>query len=503
MSDVSEFADAIAEPHLGFALRPSIADLGPTPAETFVDRLTAGRLVPGYGRMGDDGMDSVALWHEQGPGLWPDWRRPPVVPDEPAPHPLAAAGPPPAVRPPKPGLQAATAAIDQTLAAPGPRPPVLRDGTRPARRSGLLDVSGFVRDVRNYLDVSTSDEGVAADASPLWKSLQMSLSGIGGALEGALNRPTLMRLPAAGLELVAATAPDDLIGDLERHALRLARHDSPRQGRVGRRPAQGQGAPAYFGPGKVAVEVARRFVRSAQGRRMTETLLAGGPRVHSPETPRGTEWAARAAAQAPRGAIPVAGAGTPADVVAGFDYQLLNAMDQWEAAFPGRAPYSAPTGEGGGNENPDFKDAAPEIPRWDVQAAASAAASITGGPVDVKAAQVLQEMGLLGTGGVGAFNRSTAAGGGGGGWGGLTEGVLGQGDEQAISMALIAPVLQVVQEVSAPLLKELPDGAPGAGISAAEKGIEEADSEKLEYVAQQIMDRLRMMIDTEKDRRGY
>ena len=29
-----------------------------------------------------------------------------------------------------------------------------------------------------------------------------------------------------------ATAPDDLIGDLERHALRLAHHDSPRQEHV-------------------------------------------------------------------------------------------------------------------------------------------------------------------------------------------------------------------------------------------------------------------------------
>ncbi len=497
MPDVSGFADAIAEPLLGFAARPSIVALGPTPSEDFVDRLNAGRLVPGYGRVSDPEMDPVTLYRERGPALWPAWRPQEVVTPDLAPpigadqdlddafvrpgHPLAAAPPPQPVRPPRPGLQATTAAIDQAFIHPARRP------------SGMLDVSGFVRDVRNYLDAPVDER--PEDASPLWRSLQLSLAGIGGALEGGVGRPTMMRLPDPGRELVAATAPDNVIGDLERHVLDLAHHhDLP----------SAQDTPRYFGPGKVAVEVARRFVRSSQGRRMTETLLAGGPRVHTPEPPRGTLWAVQAAAQAPRGAVPVAGAGSPADVVAGFDYQLLNAMDQWESAFPGRAPYSTPVGAGGGNENPDFKDTAPEIPRWDLQAAASTAASMAGGPVDIKAAQILQEMGLLGSGGVADFSRAMQAGAGGegGGWG-FEEGLLEQGAEQALSMALIAPVIQVVQEVSRPLLKELPDGSPGAGISAAEKGIEEADSEKLEYVAQQIFQRLRMMIDTEKDRRGY
>lgn len=494
MSDVAGFADAIAQPHLGFAARPSIADLGPTPAQTFVDGLHAGRLTPGYRGVGGQDMDPVALFQDRGPQLWPAWRPQDLVdsaPGEgvsmfdaparvPASHPLASSGVSGAVTPPapgaprrRPGMQAATAAIDHAFVSPAHR------GT------GLMDVGGFVRDVRNYLDAPLHER--AEDASPLWRSLQLSLAGIGGDLRGGLARPTMMRLPDPGQELVRAALD-----------LAAASDEGPTQG-----------TPGYFGPGKVSIDVARRFVRSPQGRRMTESLLGGGPMVHTEAPPRGTLWAAQLAAQAPRGAVPVAGAGAPADVVAGFDYQLLNAMDQWEAAFPGRAPYSTPVGAGAGNEKPDFKDTAPEIPRWDLQAMASAASggggsgTAGGGPVDVKAAQILQEMGLLGSGGVADFRRGMAAAGGeDGGWG-FAEGLLEQGAEPALNMALIAPVIQVVQEFSRPLLKELPDGAPGAGISAAEKGIEEADSEKLEYVAQQILERLRMMIETEKDRRGY
>ena len=56
------------------------------------------------------------------------------------------------------------------------------------------------------------------------------------------------------------------------------------------------------------------------------------------------------------------------------------------------------------------------------------------------------------------------------------------------------------------LFYDSPNPAPNprrVRIFAAEKGIEEADSEKIEYAADQILQRLRMMIQTEKDRRGY
>ena len=136
----------------------------------------------------------------------------------------------------------------------------------------------------------------------------------------------------------------------------------------------------------------------------------------------------------------------------------------------------------------------------------SCAAASSGGPVDVKAAQILHEMGLLGSGGVASVGPRGLGGGpgedGSGGWG-FREGLLEQGSERAVSMALIAPVLQVIRQDSAPLLKEQVEGAPGSGISTAEKGIEEADSEKIDYAADQILERLRMMIQTEKDRRGY
>jgi len=404
-------------------------------------------------------------------------------------------------------MPAATAAIDQALAIPGPRPAVLRDGVGvDARSSGVLDVAGFVRDVRTYLATSPSDaaDTDGSDASPLWRSLGLSVAALGGRLEHSGGRPTLMRLPAVGRELVAATVAEDVIGDLERHALGLARAD------VGAPAAALEGldpdTPRYFAPDGVSLDVARRFVRSAQGRRMTETLLRGGPRVHTPEAPRITDWALRAAAQAPRGAVPAAGAGGAADTVAGVDYQLLNAMDQWESAFPGRSPYVTPREGGEGNPSPDFKDAAPELPRWDVHAAAAAGSASSGGPVDVKAAQILHEMGLLGSGGVASVGPRGLGGGpgedGSGGWG-FREGLLEQGSERAVSMALIAPVLQVIRQDSAPLLKEQVEGAPGSGISTAEKGIEEADSEKIDYAADQILERLRMMIQTEKDRRGY
>jgi len=63
--------------------------------------------------------------------------------------------------------------------------------------------------------------------------------------------------------------------------------------------------------------------------------------------------------------------------------------------------------------------------------------------------------------------------------------------------------MQVVQEMAQPLLKEPQEGTPMAGISPSEKGVEEADSEKIEFVAYQIFKRLRMMIETEQDRRGF
>ena len=502
MPDIPGFSETLAEAHEGFAQPTFAASLGPTTAERFADSVTAGRMVPGYGRMADPQMDSLRWWQARGPGLWPAWEGR----DRPGTGELAAAGPPGIDRDVKPSLPAATAAIDQALAIPGPRPAVLRDrGGVGASGTGLLDVAGFVRDVRTYLATPPA-EGAGADtsaASPLWRSLGLSVAALGGRLEHSGGRPTLMRLPDVGRELVAATAPDDVIGDLERHALRLA-------GAEGEALQSGPEAadadtPRYFAPDGVAVGVARRFVRSPQGRRMTEMLMRGGPRVHTPEAPRITDWALRAAAQAPRGAVPAAGAGGAADVVAGVDYQLLNAMDQWESAFPGRAPYVTPRERGEGNESPDFKDAAPELPRWDVQAAAAAGAASSGGPVDVKAAQILQEMGLLGSGGVASLSPRGGGGAGEDGPGawGFQEGVLEQGSERALSMALVAPVLQVIRQDSAPLLKEQVEGDPGSGVSAAEKGIEEADSEKIEYAADQILQRLRMMIQTEKDRRGY
>ncbi len=499
MPDVTGFSETLAEAHEGFAQPTFAASLGPTVAERFADSMTAGRMVPGYGRMADPQMDSLRWWQARGPRLWPAWEgrgRAGVAE-------LADAGPSGIGRGTKPSLPAATAAIDQALAIPGPRPAVLRDrGGVGARATGLLDVAGFVRDVRTYLATSPTDGGDTdtSEASPLWRSLGLSVAALGGRLEHSGGRPTLMRLPDVGRELVAATASDDVIGDLERHALGLARAEG---GAPSPTPEVADAdTPRYFALDGVAVDVARRFVRSPQGRRMTDTLLRGGPRVHTPEAPRITDWALRAAAQAPRGAIPAAGAGGAADVVAGVDYQLLNAMDQWESAFPGRAPYVTPRERGEGNESPDFKDVAPELPRWDVQAAAAAGSASTGGPVDVKAAQILQEMGLLGSGGVASVGPRGAVEDGPGAWG-FREGVLEQGSERALSMALVAPVLQVVRQDSAPLLKEQADGDPGSGISTAEKGVEEADSEKIDYAADQIFQRLRMMIQTEKDRRGY
>jgi len=183
----------------------------------------------------------------------------------------------------------------------------------------------------------------------------------------------------------------------------------------------------------------------------------------------------------------------PADVVAGFDYQLVNATDMWEMAFPGRQPYLRPEGEGSrpphgggtggaGKEDPDFKDAAPRAP---APLSGEDMAAVAGDP---KVARLLKELGLL-----------TADGGAAGPAGEPPR----QGEEPALSMALVRPVMEVVQEVSQPLMKEPQEGTPAAGISPAEKGIEEADSEKLEYVAKQILQRVNRKIETEQDRRGY
>ena len=70
-------------------------------------------------------------------------------------------------------------------------------------------------------------------------------------------------------------------------------------------------------------------------------------------------------------------------------------------------------------------------------------------------------------------------------------------------MALVAPVMQVIEEVSQPLKKDPLPGSTAAGTSPMEKGIPESDSEKLDQIANMILERLRFMIDTDMDRRGY
>ena len=366
--------------------------------------------------------------------------------------------------------------------------------------SGRLDVRGLLAQVRAAL----AGDGPAPEKA--WRALDAAVRSVGGTLlqPRTDDGPTLMRLPPSGTE----ASPERLgvLEEIEQLTAGLARieargapaavpqwrpqvagdvvaptSEAAPEGRGPEAPVgtPSETSPSYFGPPAMARDVARRLLRSGSGRRLAETLRRGGP-SQAPTLPRTARWASAAADGAPRGAVPAEGKGLPADVVAGIDFQLIAATDQWQLAFPGREPYVADE-PGEGKEEPDFRDAAPTAPPAPTREELAAVNR------DPKVTALLKELGLLGADG-GAVPGSAPA---------------MQGAEQSWSMALVRPVMQVVQEMAQPLLKEPQEGTPMAGISPSEKGVEEADSEKIEFVAYQIFKRLRMMIETEQDRRGF
>ena len=315
--------------------------------------------------------------------------------------------------------------------------------------------------------------------------LRRIVAGVGGSISH-----TLMRLPAAAPGVATALEAGTL-AQIRRLASPIhagiagevvaTPPDAPAAiaqpaGDAAEAPEQAAAVPPYFRLPPIAADVARRLSRSTEGRRLVASLERGGP-SRRPGLPQGALRAIALGDRAPPGGVPKAGGTGSAGPVAELDVQLMAAMDQWEAAFPGRTPYVTPTEGGEGNEEPDFKHAAP-TGRRTAAAPRPSDEAIMG--------DLMRELGLNTPRGGAARDRPPL-----------------QGGDDDWAMALVRPIMQVVEEVSEPLHRETVEDGPGSGIAATEKGIEDADTEKVQYVANQILIRLRLLVDAEQDRRGY
>lgn len=207
-------------------------------------------------------------------------------------------------------------------------------------------------------------------------------------------------------------------------------------------------------------------------------------------------WATAMAEGSPRGGIPKPGGlkrthGFELDV----DFALMEAMDAWEAAFPGRAPYLTPRGEGEGKEAPDFRDRAPlpgaedPLPPQPHQRSSG----LTGG-AQRKVAGLLKALGL---------DRASGSGSGSGQSPGYHPEQSVQGMEAIFDMSLVRPVMKVITERAGPMLSKGGTSAPDKpGERVGEEQIE-VDPQKLDHVIEAVYERIWDFMDLEKQRRGW
>ncbi len=250
----------------------------------------------------------------------------------------------------------------------------------------------------------------------------------------------------------------------------------------------------FFGPELTYLVASREdeLARIIQHRRHLGSLLvkAGG------YVPPVSETAALVAEGSPPNAIPVPGGqerthGFHLDV----DFALMEVMDAWEAAYPGRAPYITPRGEGEGKDEPDFQDqmvlepVPPPLPPAPKALEPKELLSLPEAEAKRKLAGLMKDLGLSD--------------------GKLPEppgyrpdrGV--QGEEPYLDMALVRPIMTVVTQRAQPLLSSEGSPPPSQPIKPVAEEVLEVDPNKLEYVVERLYERIWEMMDLEKQRRGF
>lgn len=212
--------------------------------------------------------------------------------------------------------------------------------------------------------------------------------------------------------------------------------------------------------------------------------------------PAAGRMAMDAGEHAPLGALPVPGGEERAH---GFhldvDFALMQAMDAWEAAFPGRTPYITPRGSGEGKEEPDFRDQQP-LPRA-VPPLPPRLKKLAEGK-DSAARQVQGLLGALKLGRQGGTGEPLPPG------MGMGTGAPPHDLDQAFSMTLVRPIMQTVVERSQVLMSAAGEAPPSKSEKSelGDKGAQ-LDPTKLEALVEQVYERIWELMDIEKQRRAW
>ena len=205
------------------------------------------------------------------------------------------------------------------------------------------------------------------------------------------------------------------------------------------------------------------------------------------ELPGVAQWATSMAEAGAPGGIPRPGglAGTH-----GFqldvDLALMEAMDAWEAAFPGRIPFITPRGPGEGKEEPDFRGV-DALPPTEAPLPPHRRDRAERDRKRDKVADLMKALQLEDDGAAAGYQVGRDI----------------QGEPAPFDMSLIRPIMTVVAQRAQPMYsKSAPAAADGAGEQMHEQQIE-IDPQKLEHVVDKLFEEIEHRMELEKQRRGW
>ncbi|MDY0059785.1 MAG: hypothetical protein RBU45_08255 [Myxococcota bacterium] len=326
-----------------------------------------------------------------------------------------------------------------------------------------------------------------------------------GRLLGRLaHQPTLITMPRAGeaatprvglefrglLESLGELLPE---GELAGYRTRISRAFADAAGTsellalgggaAGASPT-GEARHRYFDDPRLLGPLARR---DQLGQRILDRREQGGRLLEDRAfVPTGSSWGLAAADGLPKNAIPEPGG---SEASHGFkldvDFALMEAMDAWEAAFPGRSPYITPRGPGEGKEEPDLRAQSPLPPMPPPLPRQPRPRPRPSASPSKDAAGLLRALRL---------EASTSAGGGSGVPGGST---------RDLEMTLIRPIMFKVMEQASPLFSrgKQASSAHKKPVSLGDKG-SEYDPDRIAELVDKLYERIWELMDIEKQRRG-
>ncbi len=361
---------------------------------------------------------------------------------------------------------ASPAKADQGAAAPDLSPLLARMGLRGR-------VAGLGLAARGGAVAARGAAGFPADLLGLLRASSPAVAGPGA---GIAARSGWSSLLSTWLQAGGPTRPKSegygLPGSLVSPGPRAAELDAagPAAAEEGPRPFRGAG-------------LGQRLGTRVIDRRLRGAALLG----KKDSLPALSAWAQAVGEGAPRNGLPVAGGNVASH---GFhldvDLALMQAVDAWESAYPGRVPYITPRGEGEGKEEPDLRaqsalppGAAPLPPQRRVGRSPGLGQQV---------ANLLRDLGLDGA----AAQEP-----------GYRPGDGVQGGEPVFDMSLVRPIMTVVTQRSQPLLSEGPVAAPDKpGDTVAEEQIE-IDPQKLDHVIDMVYGTIWDLMELEQQRRGW